>query len=363
MNRMNQLPRIGRARGAGRDESDQWAFPCCCCSASASGRVSLLPADAMASSEQTSFKRAVTSSYANAMTEKLQKERAWTERWKTEDVVDWRPRAISREGHTGVVMDARPYSPRVRTQVDFDQTARATAGYRRPKLIDSLPSGSTQFVVQPPATPRQSWTLRSWTPVRSGTGLGALPTLSSSSRHTAASKEEPDADAALPVEKIHAHLAQLAKLFSHPALGAEARHEFAELRKMLPRSGTQSGRDSLDTAAAVERMKFLPLPPTATTASNHYQPPSDFGRIVTDVDRSRFYLKDKPVMYRENTLRTTGKILNCTFSNKYPENQKDFIGKSAFPNWRPTPTKPQELKLSEGRGAKGAGLAGAVRSK
>lgn len=293
----------------------------------------------MASSEQTSFKRAVTSTYMNAMTEKLTKELAWTERWKTEDVQDWRPRALSREAHVGVVMDKRPFSPRVRTRVDFDRALRCAESYRHPKLVDSLPSGCTQYVVQPPVTPSQDWSVRLRTPLRSLSQVHGSPRARSSQ----------GTDEQSYVAEVHRHLAQLAKLFSHPTLGREARHEFSELQKILPRSGTQSSRDSLSTTAAVERMRSLPLPPTATTTKNHFQPPSDFGSIVTDVDRSHFYLKDKPVLYRENTLRTTGKILNCTFSNKYPENRKEWIGKTAFPNWKPTPTKPQEMNLSQGR--------------
>jgi len=295
----------------------------------------------MPGSEQTSFKRAVTSSYMNAMTEKLSKEQAWSERWKMQRVEDWRARALEREAWTGVVIDKRPYSPRVRTQVDFDQAVRSTSDYRHPKLVDSLPSGSTQFVVQPPATPRRDWSLRVRTPIRS------VPRLRSLRQEGARNLQ--DANAQPWVEQIHQHLAQLAKLFSHPTLGKEARHEFAELQKILPRSGTQSGRESLGTTAAVEYMKTLPPPPTETTKKNHFQPPAEFGRIVTDVDRSLFYMKDKPVLYRENTLRTTGKILNCTFSNKYPENNKDWIGKTAFPNWKPAPTVPKEMNLSQGR--------------
>ncbi len=295
----------------------------------------------MVGSEQTSFKRAVTSSYMNAMTEKLSKEQAWSERWKTQRVEDWRSRALEREAWTGVVTDKRPYSPRVRTQVDFDQAVRSTSDYRHPKLVDSLPSGSTQFVVQPPATPRQKWSMRALTPIRS------FPRLRSPRQVGARNGQ--DASALPSVEQIHQHLAELVKLFSHPTLGEEARHEFAELQKILPRSGTRSERESLGTTAAVEHMKALPLPPTDTTTKNHFQLPAEFGRIVTDVDRSLFYMKDKPVLYRENTLRTTGKILNSTFSNKYPANNKDWIGKTAFPNWKPSPTVPKEMNLSQGR--------------
>ena len=297
----------------------------------------------------------VTSAYLHALAEKLVKEAAWSERWKQEDPGQWRARANSREAHTGVVMDKRPYSPSVRTKTEFDSMVRGKPGYRHPKLIEDLPSGSTQFVVQPPATPRQGWTCRSWTPVRSGASLAAtLPPLPPST---------PRQSTVNFADKIHAHLAQLAKLFFHPTFGDEARHEFAELQKLLPRSGTQSSRDSLGTAAAVENMNNLPLRPSATTAQCHYQSPADFGRIVTDVDRSRFYLKDKPVMYRENTLRTTGKILSFAFSNKYPEDSKAFLGKSAFPNWKNEATKSRPPVLSEGRGAKGSGLAGALRAK
>ena len=60
-------------------------------------------------------------------------------------------------------------------------------------------------------------------------------------------------------------------------------------------------------------------------------------------------MNDKQVLYRENTLKTTGQILNCTYTSKYPENKKDWIGKTAFPNWNPKPTKPQDLNLSQGR--------------
>ena len=56
-----------------------------------------------------------TSAYAMAIQEKLNKERTWTERWKREDVSTWEERALSREGHTGVVTDKRAYSPRVRS--------------------------------------------------------------------------------------------------------------------------------------------------------------------------------------------------------------------------------------------------------
>ena len=307
----------------------------------------------MASSDQTSFKRAVTAAMMNAMTEKLSKEMKWSERWKTQRTEDWRSRAIEREARTGVVMDRRPYSPRVQTQVDSDRAVRATASYRHSKLVDSIPTGSTQIVVQPPATPRQTWSIRSRTPVRS------LPRVQFSSRDAATSEQY--ADEPPDVRRIHQHLAQLAKLFSHPTFGKEARHEFAELQKILPRSGTQSGRDSLGTAATIESMKLLPLPPTATTTLSHFQPPAEFDKIVTHPDRSHFYMKDKPVLYRENTLKTTGKILNCTFSSKYPPNQTEWIGKTAFPNWKPAPTKPQEMNLSQGRSH--GGLVGAMRAK
>lgn len=166
-----------------------------------------------------------TSAYAMAIQEKLNKERTWTERWKREDASTWEERALSREGHTGVVTDKRAYSPRVRTTLDFDRELRGKSGYRRPKLVEELPSGSTRFVVQPPATPRQPWTTRTWTPI-------ALPPLAATPQPPA----EPSAGDAkgVDVDTIHAHLRQLAKLFAHPQLGDEARHEFGELQKLLP---------------------------------------------------------------------------------------------------------------------------------
>ena len=82
---------------------------------------------------------------------------------------------------------------------------------------------------------------------------------------------------------------------------------------------------------------------------NHYQPSAEFGRVVTDVDRSFLRMNDKQVFYRANTLKTTSQNLNCTYTSKYPENKKDWIGKTAFPDWNPKPTKPLELNLSQGR--------------
>lgn len=309
----------------------------------------------------------VTSAYVNALAEKLVKEAAWGETWKAEDPGQWRQRAAIREAGTGITMDKRPYSPREWTVTEFDQLNRSTSGYRRPKLIEGLPSGSTQFVIQPPATPRQGWTCRSWTPVGSGEALSAsLPPLPQSTPRPQSTSRQATvnfAESQPPSDKIHAHLAQLAKLFSHPTFGEEARQEFAELQKLLPRSGTQSSRDSLGTAAAVEHMKNLPLGASATTAQCHFQPPDDFGCIIRNIDRSRYYLKDKPVIYRENTLRTTGKILNFTFSNKYPSDSSAFVGKTAFPHWKNTPTVPKPPNLSEGRGAKSGGLMVAIHAK
>lgn len=93
---------------------------------------------------------------------------------------------------------------------------------------------------------------------------------------------------------------------------------------MPQRRGTQSSRDSTSRQLAV--MAALPLRPSQTTTQSHFQPTDDFGRAVLP-DRSRFRIKDKQVDYRENTLKTTGKILNCTFSLKYPSDAKAWIGK------------------------------------